>query len=110
MGTEEADFLAPALARLAEQGLAVDGPLPGDTAFAVRRRYDGLLAMYHDQGLAPVKALAFDRAVNITLGLPVVRTSPGHGTAFGLVGTGQANPTSMAAALEWGGRLAASGR
>ncbi|MHC4957368.1 MAG: 4-hydroxythreonine-4-phosphate dehydrogenase PdxA [Planctomycetota bacterium] len=108
MGTEEADFIAPALARLAEAGVKVEGPLPADTAFAVRQRFDGLLAMYHDQGLAPVKALAFDRAVNITLGLPTVRTSPCHGTAFDLAGTGRASPTSMAAALDWAGRLARS--
>ena len=61
--------------------------------------------MYHDQGLAPVKALAFDRAVNITLGLPIVRTSPAHGTAFDLVGTGRADPSSMMAAIEWAERL-----
>jgi len=106
IGTEDADFVAPAVARLQAAGFAVDGPLPGDTAFAVRDRYDGLLAMYHDQGLAPVKALAFDRAVNVTLGLPVVRTSPCHGTAFDLAGTGRASPTSMRAALDWAARLA----
>ena len=106
LGTEEADFIAPALDTLRGEGLHVDGPLPGDTAFAVRDRYDGLLAMYHDQGLAPVKALAFDRAVNITLGLPIVRTSPCHGTAFDLAGTGRASSTSMRAALDWAARLA----
>ena len=106
MGTEESDFIEPALARMREDGLDVAGPLPGDTAFAVRDRFDGLLAMYHDQGLAPVKALAFDRAVNITLGLPIVRTSPCHGTAFDLAGTGKASAESMRAAIRWAQRLA----
>jgi len=106
MGTEESDFIEPALARMRDDGIDVAGPLPGDTAFAVRDRFDGLLAMYHDQGLAPVKALAFDRAVNITLGLPIVRTSPCHGTAFDLAGTGKASAESMCAALRWAERLA----
>jgi len=105
LGTEESDFIAPTLARLRADGLAVAGPLPGDTAFAHRGRYDGILALYHDQGLAPVKALAFDRAVNVTLGLPVVRTSPAHGTAFDLAGKGRADPASMRAALRWAERL-----
>ena len=105
LGTEESDFVAPAVERLQEAGLNVSGPLPGDTAFAIRDRFDGILALYHDQGLAPVKALAFDRAVNITLGLPIVRTSPAHGTAFDLAGSGRANPASMRAALEWAERL-----
>lgn len=108
LGTEEADFLAPAIERLRAQGLAVSGPLPGDAAFATRTRYDALLAMYHDQGLAPVKALAFDRAVNVTLGLPVVRTSPAHGTAFPIAGKGAADPSSMRAALRWAERLTAA--
>jgi len=106
LGTEESDFILPAVERLRAAGLEVAGPLPGDSAFAHRGRFDGLLAIYHDQGLGPVKALAFDRAVNATLGLPFVRTSPAHGTAFDLVGTGRADPTSMRAALEWAVRLA----
>jgi 4-hydroxythreonine-4-phosphate dehydrogenase len=105
LGTEEADFLSPAIHRLRADGLEVSDPLPGDAAFACREGYDGLLALYHDQGLAPVKALAFERAVNVTLGLPVVRTSPSHGTAFELAGTGRASPLSMRAALEWALRL-----
>jgi 4-hydroxythreonine-4-phosphate dehydrogenase len=105
LGTEEEDFLAPALDRLRGEGLPVLGPLPGDATFARRRDFDGILAMYHDQGLAPVKALAFDRAVNVTLGLPVIRTSPAHGTAFGIAGTGRADPSSMRAALRWAERL-----
>lgn len=105
LGTEEEDFIAPALDRLRAEGLHVAGPLPGDAAFAVRREYDAILAMYHDQGLGPVKALAFDRAVNVTLGLPVIRTSPAHGTAFGIAGTRGADPSSMRAALRWAERL-----
>jgi len=106
LGTEEQDFLVPALRRLEADGLRVAGPLPGDTAFAIRDRFDALLAIYHDQGLAPVKALAFREAVNVTLGLPVVRTSPAHGTAFDLAGIGAADPTSMLAAVDWAERLA----
>jgi 4-hydroxythreonine-4-phosphate dehydrogenase len=107
LGTEESDFVAPALMRLRAEGVPVDGPLPGDAAFAMRKRYAGLLALYHDQGLGPVKALAFDRAVNVSLGLPIVRTSPAHGTAFPLAGTGLADPSSMQAALAWAVRLSA---
>jgi 4-hydroxythreonine-4-phosphate dehydrogenase len=107
LGTEESDFVAPALERLRADGLPVEGPLPGDAAFAMRERYAGLLALYHDQGLGPVKALAFDRAVNVSLGLPIVRTSPAHGTAFTLAGTGRADPSSMQAALAWAVRLSA---
>lgn len=110
LGTEEDDFLAPALDRLRAEGFDVAGPLPGDGAFATRHLYDALLAMYHDQALGPVKALAFDRAVNVTLGLPVIRTSPAHGTAFPLAGTGKADPSGMRAALHWAQRLAAAGR
>lgn len=108
LGTEEADFVEPALERLRVAGLDVAGPLPGDTAFAVRRRFDGILALYHDQGLAPVKALAFDRAVNLTLGLPIVRTSPAHGTAFDLAGSGRADASSMRAAVTWAVKLASA--
>jgi 4-hydroxythreonine-4-phosphate dehydrogenase len=106
LGTEEKDFVEPALARLRAAGIDAAGPLPADTAFAHRSRFDGLLALYHDQGLAPVKALAFDRAVNVTLGLPIVRTSPAHGTAFDLAGTGRADPSSMRAAIRWARALA----
>jgi len=106
IGTEEEDFVVPALERLRSAGFDVEGPLPGDAAFAHRQSYDGILALYHDQGLAPVKALAFDRAVNVTLGLPVVRTSPAHGTAFDIAGLGQASPDSMIAAIRWAIRFA----
>jgi len=106
LGTEEIDFIAPAVQRLAAAGLTVFGPLPGDAAFAHRERFDAILALYHDQGLGPVKALAFDRAVQVTRGLPVVRTSPAHGTAFDIAGQGKASPNSMRAAMEWAIRLA----
>ena len=106
LGTEEIDFIAPAVARLRSAGIDAIGPLAGDATFARRDRFDAILALYHDQGLAPVKALAFDRAVQVTLGLPVVRTSPAHGTAFDIAGQGQASATSMRAAMDWAIRLA----
>ena len=101
MGTEESDHIEPAIRRLRADGLDVVGPIPGDTAFVDRTRFDGLLAMYHDQALAPVKALGFHEAVNVTLGLPIVRTSPAHGTAFDIAGKNEANPASMTAAIRW---------
>ncbi|MEM8885224.1 MAG: 4-hydroxythreonine-4-phosphate dehydrogenase PdxA [Planctomycetota bacterium] len=108
LGTEDADFIAPAIRRLQAEGIDVSGPWPGDATWAQRRRYDAILAMYHDQGLAPVKALAFDRAVQISLGLPVVRTSPAHGTAFDIAGRDMASAASMQAAIEWAVRWAAT--
>src|SRR5947199_8643824 len=89
----------------------VRGPLPADTMFheAARATYDVALMMYHDQALIPIKTLAFDHAVNVTLGLPFVRTSPDHGTAFDIAGTGVADPTSLIAALRLAARLARSG-
>jgi 4-hydroxythreonine-4-phosphate dehydrogenase len=108
MGCEEIDIIAPALAELASAGIAVSGPHPADTLFhaAARRTYDVVIAMYHDQALIPVKTLAFDRAVNVTLGLPFVRTSPDHGTAFDIAGKGIADATSLIAALRLARRLA----
>jgi 4-hydroxythreonine-4-phosphate dehydrogenase len=105
IGREEAELIAPAVAELAGEGLAVTGPWSADTLFHAEARatYDAVVAMYHDQALIPLKTLAFDRGVNVTLGLPFVRTSPDHGTAFALAGTGKARPTSFIAAL----RLAA---
>ncbi len=93
------------MAELAAEGLAVTGPYSADTLFHAEARatYDAVVAMYHDQALIPLKTLAFDRGVNVTLGLPFVRTSPDHGTAFALAGTGKARPDSFIAAL----RLAA---
>ena len=101
MGTEDRDVIAPAVAILRAQGIAVAGPLPADTMFhaAARRTYDAALCMYHDQALIPAKALAFDETVNVTLGLPFVRTSPDHGTALDIAGTGKARPDSTIAAI-----------
>jgi 4-hydroxythreonine-4-phosphate dehydrogenase len=105
IGEEERRLIRPVLAELAASGLMVTGPHAADTLFhaEARRSYDAVVAMYHDQALIPLKTLAFDRGVNITLGLPFVRTSPDHGTAFALAGTGSARPGSFIAAL----RLAA---
>jgi 4-hydroxythreonine-4-phosphate dehydrogenase len=107
MGREEIETIAPAIAILRAEGLDVAGPLPADTMFHAhaRARYDVALTMYHDQGLIPVKTLAFDTGVNVTLGLPFVRTSPDHGTAFDIAGKGLANPTSLVAALRLADRL-----
>lgn len=107
-GDEESRFVAPAVRALVAQGLEVAGPLPADTLFlqASRGAFDGVVALYHDQGHIPVKLLGMHRAVNITLGLPVVRTSVAHGTAFDLVGTGAADASSMLAAIDVARRLA----
>jgi 4-hydroxythreonine-4-phosphate dehydrogenase len=101
-GDEEERLIEPAIVMARDQGIDVTGPYPGDTVFLAARdgRFDAVVAMYHDQGLIPVKLLAFDRAVNITLGLPIIRTSPDHGTAFDIVGRNRANPGSMRAAIE----------
>ena len=101
LGTEDHRILAPAVRRLQRAGHDVTGPAPGDTVFhaAIQGNYDAVIAMYHDQGLAPLKTIAFDCGVNLTLGLPIVRTSPDHGTAFGIAGQGIASDGSMAAAL-----------
>ncbi|WP_068089420.1 4-hydroxythreonine-4-phosphate dehydrogenase PdxA [Polycladidibacter stylochi] len=101
MGREEIEFMRPAIKQLQDEGLSVTGPHPADTLFHERARqnYDVVLAAYHDQALIPVKTIAFDETVNATLGLPFVRTSPDHGTAFDIAGHGIANPESFAAAL-----------
>lgn len=108
MGREEIDVIAPALEALRAGGMDIVGPLPADSLFtaASRSRYDAILTMYHDQGLIPIKALAFDETVNVTLGLPFLRTSPDHGTAFDIAGSGAARPASLLAALHLAGRLA----
>jgi 4-hydroxythreonine-4-phosphate dehydrogenase len=108
IGEEDERIVRPAVARLQEDGIAVRGPLPADTMFhaAARATYDAALCMYHDQALIPIKTLAFDRGVNVTLGLPFVRTSPDHGTAFDIAGSGTASPDSLAAALRLAARLA----
>jgi len=109
IGEEERRIIAPALAQLAAEGIDVRGPLPADTMFhaAARKSYDVAICMYHDQALIPIKMLAFDNAVNLTLGLPFVRTSPDHGTAFDIAGSGRADPMSLIAALKLAARLAA---
>ncbi|WP_406870331.1 4-hydroxythreonine-4-phosphate dehydrogenase PdxA [Thioclava sp. 'Guangxiensis'] len=102
MGSEEQDWMIREIANLRAEGYAVSGPLPADTMFhkAARAQYDAAICPYHDQALIPIKTLAFDSGVNVTLGLPFVRTSPDHGTAFNIAGTGQASPASLIAALE----------
>jgi 4-hydroxythreonine-4-phosphate dehydrogenase len=107
-GREEEDVIAPAIAACRTAGVNVAGPFPGDTVFvrAHRGEFDVVVACYHDQGLIPVKLLAFGQAVNVTLGLPIVRTSVDHGTAFDIAGKGVADPESMIAAVLLAARLA----
>jgi 4-hydroxythreonine-4-phosphate dehydrogenase len=109
MGDEDRGIVAPAVRCLNDEGIDARGPLPADTLFhqAARATYDVVLCMYHDQALIPIKTLAFDHAVNVTLGLPFVRTSPDHGTAFDIAGSGRADPGSFIAALRLAARLAA---
>jgi len=108
LGEEDRNIVAPAVAQLVAEGIDARGPLPADSLFHERARatYDAALCMYHDQALIPIKTLAFDHAVNVTLGLPFVRTSPDHGTAFDIAGTGRADATSLIAALRLAARLA----
>jgi 4-hydroxythreonine-4-phosphate dehydrogenase len=108
MGREEIEVIAPVLDRLRAEGMDLRGPMSGDTMFhaAARARYDAAIAMYHDQALIPIKTLDFDRGVNVTLGLPFIRTSPDHGTAFDIAGQGIANPTSLIEALRMAHRMA----
>lgn len=111
IGTEERDVIAPAIAALRRSDVDATGPWPADTMFhaAARRTYDCAIGMYHDQALIPIKTLAFDDGVNVTLGLPFIRTSPDHGTAFDIAGSGRANPSSLIAALRLAARMAARG-
>jgi 4-hydroxythreonine-4-phosphate dehydrogenase len=108
IGREEAEIIAPAIAELRALGVEVSGPYPADTLFhaEARERHDGVVAMYHDQGLIPIKMLDFWRGVNTTLGLPFVRTSPDHGTAFDIAGKGIARPDSLLAAIFLADRMA----
>ncbi|HLH10892.1 MAG TPA: 4-hydroxythreonine-4-phosphate dehydrogenase PdxA [Methylovirgula sp.] len=108
MGREEIAVIAPAVAELKRLGIDARGPYPADTLFhaAARANYDVAIGMYHDQVLVPIKTLAFDKAVNVTLGLPFVRCSPDHGTAFDIAGEGRADPSSLIAALRLAGRMA----
>jgi 4-hydroxythreonine-4-phosphate dehydrogenase len=107
LGREDADVIAPAVAALRREGIDIGGPYPADTLFhpAARKGYDVALAPYHDQALIPIKTIAFDEAVNVTLGLPFIRTSPDHGTAFDIAGKGVARPDSLIAALRLAARL-----
>jgi 4-hydroxythreonine-4-phosphate dehydrogenase len=108
LGTEEQAVLEPAVAGARAAGIDVTGPLPADTVFvrALGGEYDAVIACYHDQGLIPVKLVAFGQAVNVTLGLPVIRTSVDHGTAFDIAGRGVANPESMIQAILLAAKLA----
>jgi 4-hydroxythreonine-4-phosphate dehydrogenase len=101
MGREEIEIIAPVLARLRAEGMDLMGPLSADTMFHARARasYDAAVCMYHDQALIPIKTLDFDGGVNVTLGLPFIRTSPDHGTALDIAGKGIARPDSLIAAL-----------
>ncbi|WP_426434192.1 4-hydroxythreonine-4-phosphate dehydrogenase PdxA [Bradyrhizobium genosp. P] len=112
LGVEDIEVIAPAVEILRREGIAARGPLPADTMFhdTARRTYDCAICMYHDQALIPIKTVAFEDAVNVTLGLPFIRTSPDHGTAFDIAGTGKANPSSLIAALRLAARMAAAQR
>jgi 4-hydroxythreonine-4-phosphate dehydrogenase len=108
IGKEDITIIRPAIDRLLESGVDVRGPLPADTMFhaAALSTYDAAICMYHDQALIPAKALSFEETVNVTLGLPFIRTSPDHGTAFDIAGSGKADPASLIAALKLAGKLA----
>ncbi len=110
MGREEIEMIAPLLERLRRDGFDLRGPMSADTMFhaAARAGYDAAICMYHDQALIPIKTLDFDRGVNVTLGLPFIRTSPDHGTAFDIAGQGIANPTSLIEALKMAARMGAA--
>jgi 4-hydroxythreonine-4-phosphate dehydrogenase len=109
LGREEEEIIGPAIALLAAEGWRVTGPHPADTLFSPqsRARFDAVLCMYHDQALIPIKAIHFEDAVNVTLGLPIVRTAPDHGTAFDIAGQDKADPRPMAAALRMAGAISA---
>ena len=108
LGAEDDKVVRPAVEQLAAYGYSVRGPLPADTMFhdRAREQYDAAVCMYHDQALIPAKALGFDDSVNVTLGLPFIRTSPDHGTAFDIAGSGKADPASMVAALRMAAEMA----
>jgi 4-hydroxythreonine-4-phosphate dehydrogenase len=111
IGREDFDIVAPAVAQLQHEGIAAEGPFPADTLFYPPhwRRFDAIIGMYHDQALIPIKTVAFEEAVNVTLGLPIVRTSPDHGTAFDLAGTGKGSTASFLAAIRLADRLTNGG-
>ena len=108
LGNEEIRIIRPTVHRLQRQGLPVEGPIPGDVIFyhALRGRYGAVVALYHDQGLGPLKMLDFDTGINLTLGLPILRVSPDHGTAFDIAGQNTANPASLIVAIQTALRLA----
>lgn len=108
IGTEEIDFIGPAIENVRAEGIKVDGPYPADGFFGNRKynNYDGVLAMYHDQGLVPFKTISFGSGVNFTAGLPIIRTSPDHGTAFDIAGQNKANPSSFSQAFSLAVELA----
>ena len=112
MGDEEITTIGPTVSDALQKGFDVVGPLSGDTVFhhALNGEFDAVVAMYHDQGLAPLKAVAFDSGVNWTLGLPFIRTSPDHGTAYNIAGQGIANPSSMIAAIRLAKQLGSKPR
>ncbi|MHB1844505.1 MAG: 4-hydroxythreonine-4-phosphate dehydrogenase PdxA [Deltaproteobacteria bacterium] len=113
LGSEEREIIEPAVALARARGLRAEGPFAGDSLFATQLRtgrWDAILAMAHDQGLGPLKAVEFERAINVTLGLPLPRSSPDHGVAFDIAGKGLADPTSMIEAAVWAGRMAAAAR
>ncbi|MEP3244987.1 MAG: 4-hydroxythreonine-4-phosphate dehydrogenase PdxA [Sneathiella sp.] len=112
MGQEEKNMISPLVYKLAAEGLSVSGPFPADSLFhkAARQKYDAAICMYHDQALIPIKTIDFDRGVNVTLGLPIIRTSPDHGTADDIAGKGLANPASLIAALQMAAQMAAYSR
>jgi 4-hydroxythreonine-4-phosphate dehydrogenase len=105
---EEERLIVPAIEAACAKGFTIEGPLPPDAAFVPHKRktVDAFVCMYHDQGHIPFKMLAFENGVNVTLGLPIIRTSVDHGTAFDIAWTGQASPTSLYQAIRWGARLA----
>jgi len=111
-GDEEARIIEPAMLMAREHGIVVEGPFPADTLFVdlAKKPYDGVVAMYHDQGLIPVKLLSFGESVNVTLGLPIIRTSVDHGTAYDIAGQNRADPSSMKAAIRLACRLATRAR
>jgi 4-hydroxythreonine-4-phosphate dehydrogenase len=106
-GQEERDIISPAIDEAAGEGIPASGPYPPDTVFfrALRGEFDLVVAMYHDQGLIPLKLLAFEEGVNVTVGLPIIRTSPDHGTAYEIAGKGEAKPSSMVEAIKLALRL-----
>ena len=112
MGQEEEQINSPAIKRLQKEGLNITGPIPTDTMFTpgARSHYDVALCMYHDQGLIPLKTLDMAEGVNVTLGLPIIRTSPDHGTAFDIAGQNKADPSSLVAAIRLAAQLAQNRR